>query len=71
MSYFFYSIKPPSKKIVSKDLDGLRDSSRGRRARSENSREISLPPVKENSADVSTKTPETKNNGKSRNVKNT
>lgn len=71
MSYFFSSIKPPSKKIVSKDLDGLRDSSRGRRARSENSRESNLPPVKENSAYVSAKTPETKSNGKSRNAKDT
>ncbi|CAB3986466.1 roundabout homolog 1-like isoform X1 [Paramuricea clavata] len=62
------SIKPPSKKTPSKDGDGLRDSSRGRRARSENSRDGNLPSVKENSTYVSTNTPEIKSNGKSRNV---
>ena len=65
---FILSIKPPSKKTVSRDGDGLRDSSRGRRARSENSRDNNLPPVKEHSPYVSDNVTETKNNGKSRNA---
>jgi hypothetical protein len=64
---FIFSIKPPSKKTASKDGDSLRDSSRSRRARSENSRDSNLAPVKEHSDYVPAMT-ETKNSGKSKNA---